>query len=100
MSKKPTPWFVLHSPEVGRPFAEFCESCKNEGVLSKKTKEILMAALACAFRCPDCTQEHIIAAIEAGASKEELTEALLLAASVGAETQLAWDREAVKKLLT
>lgn len=99
MSKEATPWFVLNSPELGKPFADFYESCKNKGVLDKKTKELLMAALACVFRCPHCTEEHVKGALEAGATKEEVTEALLIAAVEGAGTQLAWNKETFMKYL-
>ncbi|OHB74580.1 MAG: hypothetical protein A2Z25_16340 [Planctomycetes bacterium RBG_16_55_9] len=93
------PWFVLNSPELGEPFAEFYESCRSEGVLSKKTKELLMAALSCVFRSPHCTEEHIKGALAAGATKEEVTEALLIAAVEGTGTQLAWNRELYMKYL-
>jgi AhpD family alkylhydroperoxidase len=93
MSGIKTPWFVLRSPELGKPFQEFYEACKEKGVLDKKTKELLMLALASVFRCPHCTEEHIQAALNAGATKEEITEALLIAAVEGAGTQLAWVKD-------
>ena len=99
MSKETTPWFILNSPELGKPFADFYESCKSKGVLDKKTKELLMAARACVFRCPHCTEEHVKGALEAGATKEEVTEALLIAAVEGAGTQLAWNKETLMKYL-
>ncbi len=49
-----------------------------------------MAALACVLRCPHCTEAHVKGALEAGASKQEVSEALLIAALEGAGTQLAW----------
>lgn len=99
MSNSQTPWFVLNSPELGGPFRDFYEACKDKGVLDKKTKELLMAALASVFRCPHCTEEHIRGALEAGATKEEVTEALLIAAVEGAGTQLAWAKEIFLKYL-
>jgi AhpD family alkylhydroperoxidase len=99
MSNGKTPWFVLNSPELGKPFADFYENCRNKGVLDKKTKELLMAVLACVFRSPVCTEEHIKGALEAGATKEEITEALLIAAVEGAGTQLAWNKETLMNYL-
>ena len=93
------PWFVKNSPEIGGPFHEFYSAAKQKGVLDNKTKELLMVALACVFRCPHCTDEHIDKALEAGASKEEITEALLIAAVEGAGTQLAWHKESYMKKL-
>ena len=58
-----------------------------------------MAAMACVFRCPHCTETHVKGALEAGASKEEVTEALLIAAVEGAGTQLAWNKDILMKYL-
>jgi AhpD family alkylhydroperoxidase len=99
MSGAQTPWFTLNSPELGKPFQEFYESCKNKGVLDRKIKELLMLSLASTFRCPHCTEAHIRGALEADASKEEITEALLLAAVEGAGTQLAWNKDLFMKYL-
>jgi len=98
-TEKSTPWYVLNSPEIGGPFQDFYDACNNEGVLDKKTKELLMLSLASAFRCPHCTDAHIKAAIEAGASKEEITETLLITAVEGAGTQLSWAKEIYLKYL-
>ena len=99
MSEPKTPWYVLKSPELGEPFQDFYDACKNKGVLDRKTKELLMLALASVFRCPHCTEGHIKSALEAGLSKEEITEALLIAAVEGAGTQLAWQKEIYIKYL-
>jgi len=99
ITEKATPWYVLHSPEIGKTFQDFYEACYENGVLDKKTKELLMLALACVFRCPHCTEEHIKEALKAGVTKEEITEALLIAALEGAGTQLAWAKEIYLKYL-
>ena len=99
MSNSQTPWFVLNSPELGKAFEDFYQACADKGVLDKKTKELLMAALASVFRCPHCTEAHVRGALEAGATKEEITEALLIAAVEGAGTQLAWAKETFLKYL-
>ncbi len=74
-------------------------SCHPLCSTDKKTKELLMLALASVFRCPHCTEAHIEAALEIGISKEEITEALLIAALEGAGTQLAWAKEIYLKHL-
>ena len=96
---KVTPWYVQQSPELGGKFADFYKACLETGVLDEKTKELLMTALACVFRCPHCTQEHIEGALKAGASKQEVSETLLIAAVEGAGTQLAWNKETFRRLL-
>jgi AhpD family alkylhydroperoxidase len=99
ITEKTTPWYVLHSPEIGKTFQDFYEACNKNGVLDKKTKELLMLTLASVFRCPHCTEEHIKETLKAGVTKEEITEALLIAALEGAGTQLAWAKEMYLKYL-
>jgi AhpD family alkylhydroperoxidase len=99
ISDKVTPWYVLNSPEIGQPFQDFHDACAKGGVLDTKTRELLMLSLASAFRCPHCTESHIKAALAAGVSKEEITEALLITAVEAAGTQLSWAREIFLKHL-
>jgi AhpD family alkylhydroperoxidase len=99
ISEKVTPWYVLNSPEIGQPFHDFHDAVTKGGVLDKKTRELLMLSLASAFRCPGCTESHIKAALEAGVTKEEITEALLITALEGAGTQLNWAKEIFQKHL-
>jgi AhpD family alkylhydroperoxidase len=87
------PWYVKQAPKLGTAFRQFHQTCNEDGVLDDKTRELLMVALACAFRCPHCTEEHIEKAQEVGASKQEVTEALLIASLEGAGTQLYWAKE-------
>ncbi len=93
------PWYVLNSPELGKPFHDFYVACNTDGVLDKKTKELLKLSLASVFRCPNCTESHIKDAFEAGASKEEITETLLITAMEAAGTQMAWAKEIFLKYL-
>jgi len=93
ISEKVTPWYVLNSPEIGQPFQDFHDAVNTGGVLDKKTRELLMLSLASVFRCRHCTEAHIKAALDAGVTKEEITEALLITAIEGAGTQLNWAKE-------
>lgn len=93
-----SPWYVQHS-NVGRAYQHFANAVKEKTVLDGKTRELLHAALACVFRCPHCTRDHVKAALEAGATKQEVTEAILIAAYEGAGTQMAWRREIFEELL-
>jgi len=94
-----TPWYAIQSPEIGEAFQKFYQACKTKGALDGKTKELLMLALACAFRCPHCTDDHIRGALDAGASKQEVAETLLIAAVEGAGTQLYWAKDLFEKHL-
>jgi len=96
---KTTPWYVLNSPEIGKPFSDFYDACSGEGILDKKTKELLMLVLASVFHCKHRTEAHIKAALEVGVTREEITEALLIAAAEGAGTQLVWAKDIFLKYL-
>jgi AhpD family alkylhydroperoxidase len=94
-----TPWYVKNAPQIGPHFQDFYKACNERGVLDKKTKELLMLALACTNRCPHCTKDHIEGALQAGCTKEEVTEALLIAAVEGAGTQLYWVKDLYEEQL-
>ena len=98
-SRKSTPWFVLNAPEVGQAFVEFRRSYDRGGVLDRKTKELLMLVMACASRSTYNAEEHLRAALEAGATKEEVTEALMIAVGEDAGAQLAWNHQIVARYL-
>ena len=85
------PWYI--GSASGKAFQHFYTTCTSKSVLDDKTRELLMAALACVFRCPHCTETHIKKALEVGATKEEVAEALLIVAVEGAGTQLSWKKE-------
>jgi len=99
LDKSRTPWYVLNSPEIGRPFHKLCELCRAEGVLDPKTKELLILAVSSVSQVEHCGDEHIERALNAGASRQEVTEALLLAAVAAADVRLASNQEAYIKYL-
>jgi AhpD family alkylhydroperoxidase len=99
MNRQQTPWYVLHSPECGKAFENFYQRCHGQGVLDRKTKALLILALTSVCRCESCTEEHLQRASDAGATKEEITEALLIAAAEGAWAQLAFEKEKWLKYL-
>ena len=63
------------APEVGERFADFYNSVWADGALSKKVKELMFTAIGVAYRSPACLI-HVIPAIEAGATDEEIFEAV------------------------
>lgn len=97
--KTQIPWYIRQAPKLGSAYQHFRNIANQENVLDEKTRELLMVALASVMRCPHCVKDHIIRAQEVGASKAEVTEALLIAAFEGAGTQMAWHKEVFKELL-
>lgn len=71
------PSCTLQSPEICKKPPEKPQVRGEKNVLDDTTKELLMLALACVLRCPRCTEDHMKAALEGGASKAEVVEVVL-----------------------
>jgi AhpD family alkylhydroperoxidase len=61
----------------------------SPGRLDKKTKELVAVACTYLTRCPYCIVGHTEAALEAGATKEEIAEAIQIAAALNAGAAMA-----------
>jgi AhpD family alkylhydroperoxidase len=93
-----SPWYPKRSP-LGAAYQHFSGVARNKSVLDDKTKELIRASVASVFRCNHCTEHHSKDALAAGATKEEVSEALLLASPQSAGTQLNWNKELFEKYL-
>lgn len=93
-----SPWYLKKSP-LGAGYQHFSNLAREKTVLDAKTKELIRVAVASVFRCPHCTEHHINDALKAGATKAEVSEALLLSSLQAAGTQLNWQKEMFEKYL-
>jgi AhpD family alkylhydroperoxidase len=66
------------------------------GALDVKTKELIATAIAVAVRCDGCIGFHAKAAIKAGASREEIVEALSMAIYMDAGPSMIYAAEALR----
>jgi AhpD family alkylhydroperoxidase len=57
---------------------------REGGAIPKKYRELIAVAVACTTQCPYCLDVHTRGAKRAGATREEVTEAALLAAALRA----------------
>jgi AhpD family alkylhydroperoxidase len=78
--------FVAFDKTVGR----------DDGAIPKKHRELIAIAVACTTQCPYCLDVHTRAAKAAGATREEVTEAALLAAALRAGAAVTHGALAVK----
>ncbi|WP_334329215.1 carboxymuconolactone decarboxylase family protein [Companilactobacillus sp. HBUAS59699] len=62
------------SGEPGKDFLSLHVSALKDGALSHKNKELMCLCVAISVRCEGCILDHLNNAIEAGATKEEITE--------------------------
>jgi AhpD family alkylhydroperoxidase len=57
---------------------------REDGAIPRKYRELIAIAVATAIQCPYCLEAHAKGAKAAGATREEVVEATLLAASLRA----------------
>src|SRR4030088_2216656 len=57
---------------------------REDGAIPKKYRELIAIAVACTTQCPYCIEAHAKGAKAAGASREEIVEASLVAAALRA----------------
>lgn len=57
---------------------------EKESALSHKVKELIAVAVAHTTQCPYCIETHVKAAQEAGATNQEIAEAIFVAAALRA----------------
>ena len=76
-------------PETMNAFSDWNKKVFSPGKLDKKTKELVAVACTYLTRCPYCIAGHTKAALKAGASKEEITEVIQIAAALNAGAAIA-----------
>src|SRR5438034_2475111 len=77
--------FKQLAPREFSAFVEFDKIVAREGgAIPRKYRELIAIAVACTTQCPYCLDVHTRGAKRAGASREEVAEASLLAAALRA----------------
>jgi AhpD family alkylhydroperoxidase len=72
------------APNQQAAFDAFSKAVFADGALPAKTKQIIAVAVAHVTQCPYCITGHTKAAVRAGATPEELMEAIWVAAEMRA----------------
>ncbi|HYA73257.1 MAG TPA: carboxymuconolactone decarboxylase family protein [Roseiarcus sp.] len=70
--------------EVMKAFSAIAQAALAPKALDAKTKELIALAVSIAVRCDDCVAFHTKAAVERGATREEVLETLGMAIYMGA----------------
>lgn len=78
------------SPDIVNGYRTLSDAGKKTNYLDAKTRELIALAVAVTTRCDGCITVHTSAAIKAGASKEEITEALGVAIALNAGATLVY----------
>ena len=86
----------LGAPEVMKAFSAMAAAATAGGALDTKTKELIALAIAVTIRCDGCVAFHAKAAVEQGATREELMETMGMALYMGAGPSLMYAAQAVE----
>lgn len=73
--KKAHAFYTKHSP-VYRAFTEMEKATYKDGKLSKVQKELIATGISVATNCESCMEWHVKQALDGGATKEEIIEAI------------------------
>jgi len=83
------------APDVMKAFSGLAQAALAPKALDGKTKELIALGIAVAIRCDDCIGFHVKAALEQGASREEVTETLGMAIYMGAGPSVMYAGHAI-----
>jgi AhpD family alkylhydroperoxidase len=72
------------APDATKAFWAYDKAALADGAIPKKYKELIAVAVALTTQCAYCLEIHRKSAVEAGATQEELTEAIHVAAALRA----------------
>jgi AhpD family alkylhydroperoxidase len=72
------------APEIEAAFDAFSQRVFADGALPAKTKQLIAVAVAHVTQCPYCIKGHTKAALRHGATKQEIMEAIWVAAEMRA----------------
>ena len=72
------------APDIEKAFQAFSQKVFADGALSVKTKQLIAVAVAHVTQCPYCIRGHTKAALNQGATRQELMEAIWIAAEMRA----------------
>ena len=70
------------APELWKKFAEWYTAVFAEGALGERDKALIALGVAHAVQCPYCIDAYSTACLEKGASPEQMTEAVHVAAAI------------------
>jgi AhpD family alkylhydroperoxidase len=72
------------APKQAEAWENFSKTVFQAGALDEKTKQLIAVAVAHVTQCPYCIRGHVPQALKKGATKEEIMEAIWVAAEMRA----------------
>ncbi len=85
-------------PETNEAFGKMRDLIFQGGELDRKTKELVAVACSVLMRCQYCVNVHSQRAIDHGANKKEIAEAIAVAMFIAAGSQVGWTNDLGKNV--
>jgi AhpD family alkylhydroperoxidase len=85
-------------PNVMKPHAEFISQVYGDGALPAKMKRLIALGIALRAGCAGCIIANTRRAVEAGATKDEVLEAVSVGMAMGGTPAVGWFWRAIKVL--
>jgi AhpD family alkylhydroperoxidase len=92
---KSIPGFAKLSPDSLKGYQTLSAANSQNSLLGAKVRELISIAVAVTTRCDGCITFHTDAALKAGASKQEIAEALGVAMAMNAGAALIYSLRAL-----
>jgi AhpD family alkylhydroperoxidase len=83
------------TPEVTKSFNELGRAATSNGVLDRKTKELIALALSVAARCDPCIGFHMQTLVKLGVTRQEIDETLGVTTYMGGGPSLMYAASAI-----
>ncbi|MFM9916986.1 MAG: carboxymuconolactone decarboxylase family protein [Rhizobacter sp.] len=83
------------TPEVMKSFSELGRAATANGVLDKKTKELIALALSVAARCDPCIGFHMQSLVKLGVTRQEIDETLGVTTYMGGGPSMMYAASAI-----
>jgi AhpD family alkylhydroperoxidase len=84
------------APELMKGFAQMGKATYTDGALSAKHKELIALAIGVSLRCDGCIAAHTKSAMDHGASRAEIAEAVATAIHMGGGPSMVYGGEALR----
>ncbi len=84
------------TPDVMKAFSGLAQAALVPKALDGKTKELIAIGISVAIRCDDCIAFHVKAAMEQGATRQEVIDTLGMAIYMGAGPSVMYASHAIE----
>jgi AhpD family alkylhydroperoxidase len=84
-----------NAPDLMKGFKDLSDAAFRDGILSKKTKELIALCLGVAGHCDACIGFHVRTLVKLGATRAEIEEALGVAIYMGGGPSLMYAGDAL-----